>query len=290
MCIVRTLRVPPLSAKQRSPSPRDPHLMTPPSDQTSPDKPVAARYAAPMHASYDIIGIDYAQLRRPDPRIGQRIDSALGSARTVLNVGAGAGSYEPAGRQVTAVEPSAEMIRQRPSAAAPAIQGRAEELPFGDASFDAAMAVLTVHHWADKKKGLKEVRRVARGPIIILTYDPSFRGFWLADYIPQLVTLDEAQMPAMTDYAAWLGPVEISTVPIPHDCTDGFLCAYWRRPAAYLNPRVRAAMSSFWAVGDVTEPLRRLHRDLDSGEWARRYSKLLDLEECDCGYRLVVTT
>jgi SAM-dependent methyltransferase len=167
------------------------------------------------------------------------------------------------------------------------VQGHAENLPFDDKSFDASMAILTVHHWTDKEKGLREMRRVTRGRIVILTYDPSFRGFWLADYIPQLVDLDEAQMPKMTDYQAWLGPVEIGTVPIPHDCTDGFLCAYWRRPAAYLDPRIRAAMSSFWAVGDVSEELRRLERDLDSGAWASRHSELLDLDECDCGYRLV---
>ena len=151
------------------------------------------------------------------------------------------------------------------------------------------MAILTVHHWADKEKGLEEMRRVTRGPVVVLTYDPSFRGFWLADYIPALVALDEAQMPRMTDYAAWLGPVEVSAVPIPHDCSDGSLCAYWRRPAAYLDPRIRAAMSSFWAVDDVSEGLDRLASDLDSGAWAERYAALLDLDERDFGYRLVTT-
>jgi SAM-dependent methyltransferase len=242
-----------------------------------------------MAARYDMIGVNYSELRKPDPRIAALIEEALGDARTVLNVGAGAGSYEPAGRRVTAVEPSIEMIRQRPSSAATVVQGRAEELPFGDGSFDAAMAVLTVHHWTDKAEGLKEMRRVTRGPSVILTYDASFRGFWLADYIPALVALDEAQMPPMADYEQGLGPVRVSPVPIPHDCTDGFLCAYWRRPAAYLDPRVRAAISSFWALGDVTEALARLERDIESGAWARRYAGLLDLDACDCGYRLVVT-
>ena len=114
--------------------------------------------------------------------------------------------------------------------------GRAEELPFDDDCFDASMAILTLHHWTDQEKGLKEMRRVTRGPVVLLTYDPSFRGFWLADYIPELVALDEAQMPELTDYQAWLGSVEISAVPIPHDCTDGFLCAYWRRPAPISTP------------------------------------------------------
>ncbi len=242
-----------------------------------------------MGAAYDMIGVNYAELRKPDPRIAAMIEAALGPAATVLNVGAGAGSYEPAGRQVTAVEPSAEMIRQRPASAARVVQGRAEDLPFDDGSFDAAMAVLTVHHWSDKAKGLREMRRVARGRIVILTFDPLFRGFWLADYIPELVALDEAQMPRMPEYEAWLGPVDIAPVPIPHDCRDGFLSAYWRRPAAYLDPRVRAAISSFWAIGDISAALDRLSRDIDSGAWARRYPELLECDACDCGYRLVTT-
>jgi len=190
---------------------------------------------------------------------------------------------------VTALEPSAEMIRQRRQPAAAVVQGRAEALPFADGSFDAAMAVLTVHHWGDKARGLAELRRATRGPVVILTYDPAFRGFWLAGYVPELVALDEAQMPRIGDYQAWLGPVDVTPVPIPHDCTDGFLCAYWRRPAAYLDPRVRAAMSSFWALGDVSAALDELRRDLESGAWAERHSELLDLDELDCGYRLVVT-
>ncbi|HYG48587.1 MAG TPA: class I SAM-dependent methyltransferase [Allosphingosinicella sp.] len=241
-----------------------------------------------MTSRYDRIGVNYAELRKPDPRIAAIVASALGDARTILNVGAGAGSYEPAGRRVTALEPSMAMIRQRRIPAAAVVQGRAEDLPFADRSFDAAMAILTIHHWSDQAKGLSEMRRVSRGPIVILTYDPSFRGFWLADYIPELVALDEAQMPRMSDYERWLGPVGISPVAIPHDCTDGFLSAYWRRPAAYLDPRIRAAMSSFWALGDVSGALARLETDLESGAWARRYGHLHALHACDCGYRLVV--
>ena len=242
-----------------------------------------------MRTSYDTIGVNYSDLRKSDARIETVISNALGSAETVLNVGAGTGSYEPAGRSVTAVEPSAEMIRQRAETAAPVIQGSAEDLPFDDDSFDASMAILTVHHWTDKQQGLREMRRVTRGPVVVLTYDPSFRAFWLLDYFPELVALDETQMPKITDYEEWLGPVTVSPVPIPHDCSDGFLSAYWRRPAAYLDPRIRAAMSSFWAVGDVSGALARLEQDLESGAWEQRHADLLNLDACDCGYRLVVT-
>ncbi|HEX8625074.1 MAG TPA: class I SAM-dependent methyltransferase [Allosphingosinicella sp.] len=242
-----------------------------------------------MTSRYDRIGVNYSELRKSDPRIAAAIDAALADSRTVLNVGAGAGSYEPAGRAVTALEPSIEMIRQRRTPAAAVFQGRAEDLPFADSSFDASMAILTIHHWSDQAKGLREMRRVTRGPIVLLTYDPSFRGFWLFDYIPELIALDEAQMPKLEDFGRWLGPVDIVAVPIPHDCTDGFLSAYWRRPAAYLDPKVRAAMSSFWALGDVSEALARLEADLASGAWAERYGGLLTLDALDCGYRLVVT-
>jgi len=242
-----------------------------------------------MGASYDTIGVNYSDLRKPDARIEAAIDGALGPARTMLNVGAGTGSYEPTDRDVTALELSAEMISQRDAAAAPVVQGTAEDLPFADNAFDAAMAILTVHHWTDQEKGHKELRRVARDRVVILTYDPTVRGFWLADYFPDLVALDEKQMPRMSDYAAWLGPVEITAVPIPQDCTDGFLCAYWKRPAGYLDPRIRAAISSFWKIGDLSEGLEKLAADLDSGAWAERYAGLADLDACDFGYRLVVT-
>jgi SAM-dependent methyltransferase len=240
-----------------------------------------------MGARYDRIGINYAALRRPDPRLAAAIEAALGPAETVLNVGAGTGAYEPADRQVTAVEPSLEMIRKRGPAAPPAIQASAEALPFADDAFDAAMAILTVHHWSDKAKGLAEMRRVTRGRIVLLTFDPSIRP-WLVDYLPELAALDEAQMPAMADYARWLGPVRVSPVPIPHDCSDGFLYAYWRRPEAYLDPHIRSGSSSFWAIDGVEAGLERLRQDLETGEWARRNAGLLDLDACDAGYRLVV--
>ena len=157
-----------------------------------------------MSAKYDIIGVNYAELRKPDRRIARIIESALGSAQTVLNVGAGTGSYEPTDRSLIAVEPSREMIRKRSPAAAEAIQASADDLPFDDKSFDASMAILTIHHWPDKEAGLREMRRVTRGRIVLLTFDPSHRP-WLTDYLPELAALDEAQMPAMSDYERWLG-------------------------------------------------------------------------------------
>ena len=242
-----------------------------------------------MADRYDSIGINYRELRKPDPRIAAVIEQALGDAETVLNVGAGTGSYEPADRQVTAVEPSAAMIQQRGPAAAPAIQASAEALPFADNAFDASMAILTIHHWRDQAAGLREMRRVTRGPIVLLTFDPASRP-WLTDYLPQLATLDERQMPAIGDYERWLGPVQVTPVPVPHDCTDGFLYAYWRRPEAYLDQRMRSGSSSFWTIADVERGLQRLEQDLATGEWARRYGDLLTLSSYDAGYRLVVTT
>jgi SAM-dependent methyltransferase len=240
-----------------------------------------------MPAKYDSIGINYAELRRPEPRIAAVIHRALGPARTVLNVGAGTGSYEPADRQVTAVEPSLEMIRKRAPGAAEAISASADDLPFDDRAFDAAMAILTIHHWPDKEAGLREMRRVTRGPIVLLTFDPAARP-WLTDYLPQLVALDEKQMPAMSDYARWMGPVQVTPVPVPHDCRDGFLYAYWRRPEAYLDARIRTGSSSFWAIADAEAGLQRLQQDLEGGEWQRRYGALLELDAYDAGYRLVV--
>lgn len=240
-----------------------------------------------MTAKYDVIGVNYAELRKPDPRIAAVIQAALGQAKTVLNVGAGTGSYEPVDRLVTAVEPSLEMIRKRSPSAAKAIQASADHLPFDDDAFDAAMAILTVHHWPDKEVGLREMRRVTRGRMVLLTFDPSHRP-WLTDYLPDLARLDEAQMPAMSDYEKWLGPVQITTVPIPHDCSDGFLYAYWRRPLAYLDPIIRSGSSSFWALGNVQAGLERLKRDLETGEWERRYAELLTIDAYDAGYRLVI--
>lgn len=239
-----------------------------------------------MSARYDTIGLNYAALRKPDPRIASAIRAAIGDAKSVLNVGAGAGSYEPADRWVAAVEPSWEMIRKRRPFSSKAVQARAERLPFKDGAFEAAMAILTIHHWTDQRAGLLEMRRVAQDRIILLTYDPSARP-WLTDYVPELAALDDRQMPKMSDYERWLGPVSVTPVLVPHDCSDGFLYAYWRRPEAYLDARIRSGSSSFWSIGDVEAGLSRLCADLGSGAWARRYPHLQALDSYDAGYRLV---
>lgn len=242
-----------------------------------------------MSLTYDSMGINYAELRKPDPRIARFINEALGDARTVLNVGAGTGSYEPTDREVTAVEPSREMIRQRKPGAAPAIEASAESLPFPDKTFDASMAILTIHHWTDKRAGLREMRRVTRGPVILLAFDPSCRP-WLTDYLPELAVLDDERMPTLLELEQWLGPLQVTPVPIPHDCTDGFLYAYWKRPFAYLDPLLRTGSSSFWLIKGAQEGLDQLKSDLQSGAWARRYADLLQQDEYEAGYRLVVAS
>lgn len=241
---------------------------------------------------YATLGTGYSVGRRPDPRVADLIDAALADARTVLNVGAGTGSYEPRDRLVTAVEPSLVMIGQRPAAAAPVVRGVAERLPFADQSFDAALAILTVHHWADAPAGLAELRRVSRRQVV-LTWDPEiFARFWLVrDYLPQ-VAEHEGRLATLAAVAAGLAPGrELATVvvPVPGDCTDGFLGAFWRRPRAYLDPAVRASMSGLALLdADVVAAAHvRLAADLVSGRWRERYRHLLGRPELDLGYRLV---
>ena len=238
-----------------------------------------------MVAAYDEIGRTYTATRRPDPRIARRIHDALGDARTVLNVGAGTGSYEPADREVTAVEPSAVMRAQRPAGAAPCVDATAEDLPFADGAFDAAMAVLTVHHWQDLRRGLRELTRVARR-VVVLSWDPALaRTLWLVEqYLPELA---DDPFPTLGEQLEGLGPqARAHVVPIPHDCTDGFLAAYWRRPERYLDPEVQAGMSVF-AKRPAGVDLSRLHDDLQDGTWHRRHAALLQETEHDFGYRLL---
>jgi SAM-dependent methyltransferase len=238
---------------------------------------------------YDRIGVGYADYRRPDPRIARRIEAALGSVRSVVNVGAGTGSYEPADRAVVAVEPSAEMVRQRAATAAPAVRGAAERLPLRNGSVDAALAVLTLHHWSDWRQGLAEMRRVARERVVILTWDAWHPGFWLVqEYFPEIVETDRKSFPTLDAMAGVLGPIDVQPVPTPADCTDGFLGAYWRRPEMYLNAGARGAISAFAKLPHADATLARLRADLENGSWEARHRDLLALPELDLGYRLVV--
>ena len=240
---------------------------------------------------YDGIGESYAQTRRPDRRIAQQIHAALGDVSSVLNVGAGAGSYEPAST-VLAVEPSALMVAQRPIGSAMAVRGIAEALPVADGAVDAVMALLTMHHWHDVDAGVAELRRVARRRVVILTWDQQVtRDFWFVrDYVPRSADLDDSRAIPMDRLAAMLGGARVEPVLVPHDCTDGFGAAFWRRPERYLEPAIRRGMSMLAQLdpADVLPGIERLRADLDSGEWAEMYGDLLTRNEFDAGYRLVI--
>jgi SAM-dependent methyltransferase len=241
-------------------------------------------------ALYDRIGTHYASTRTPDVRIARRIREALGDARSVVNVGAGAGSYEPEDLEVLAVEPSAAMIAQRPAGAAPVLQASAESLPLADKSYDAALAVNTVHHWRDLRAGLGELRRVARGRIVVFMRVGS-RGepFWLEDYLPALDhTRKNAEIAETIEHE--LRPVTALPVLLPHDCSDGLFSAYWARPEMYLDSGVRRNISQFALASDdeVGEGLARLEADLESGAWDRLHGRLRSLPELDLGHRLLV--
>jgi SAM-dependent methyltransferase len=242
-----------------------------------------------MTQLYDAIGLGYRNYRRPDPRLAAAVIRALGGAVSVVNVGAGAGSYEPQDRSVVAVEPSLAMIRQRLAGSAPVVQASAMHLPFRDAAFATALAVLTVHHWPDRARGLAELARVAQRQVVIVTWDPAASGFWLVeDYFPAIREIDRHICPSLEELGRALGEVEVRPLLIPHDCADGFLGAYWRRPYAYLDPGVRSAISTFSKIGDTTTGLARLRSDLADGTWERRYGHVLRQSEVDLGYRLVV--
>jgi SAM-dependent methyltransferase len=238
--------------------------------------------------TYDRIGASYRQSRKADPRVARLLIGALGDAETAVNVGAGTGSYEPRDRFLVAVEPSATMIRQRPQDAAPVIQASAEYLPFEEKVFSAGMAILTIHHWQDRFAGLRELSRVVRDRVVLLTWDPDSEGFWLVKhYFPEFVEQDRKRMPAMAELKQMFDAVEVLPLPIPHDCVDGFLGAYWRRPAAYLRSDVRNGISSFATCSDLSA-LKRLEDDLNSGAWERQHADILEKDELDVGYRLVV--
>lgn len=244
---------------------------------------------------YERFGAGYARVRRPDPRIAARVHEALGSARTVLNVGAGAGSYEPADRYVLAVEPSAAMRAQRPAGAAPALDATAEHLPFDDDTFDAAMAMVTVHQWHDVDQGLRELRRVSRGPVVVLTFDAvALQDFSLAEYLPHVFAAELTRFPSIDRVVARLGPgsgkVRVEPVAVPWDCVDGFGEAFYGRPEELLRPEVRASTSGI-ALADPDASRRgldRLAHDLASGAWDERHAYLRRQPERVGALRLVV--
>ncbi len=227
---------------------------------------------------YDRLGHQYASHRRTDPRIARYVHEALGSATTVLNVGAGAGSYEPIDRYVLALEPSAAMRAQRPANLPPALIGTAEALPLDDQCVDAAMAMVTIHHWGDIRKGLLEMKRVARHRVVIMTFDgDALDSFWNAEYFREVVETERRRYPRID----WIGDVlggncSITAIPIPLDCVDGFQEAFYGRPEAFLNPEVRRAQSAWGFFSEVEQDrmVRRLSEDLQSGAWDRKYGYL----------------
>ena len=241
---------------------------------------------------YDRAGRTYSLTRQPDPRIRAVIEQALHGMATVANIGAGTGSYEPS-NTVVAVEPSHVMITQRRAEAAPAVRAVAEHLPIGTDAVDAAIALLTVHHWSDLDAGVAEMIRVARRRVVILTWDDTvFRQFWLLrEYLPAAAETDARLAVPITKLVSLLGTVSIQTVPVPHDCVDGFGGAYWRRPQAYLDETVRAGISMFALTPKplLAKGLERLRAELTNGAWARRHADLLDVPQLDLGYRLLVS-
>jgi SAM-dependent methyltransferase len=241
---------------------------------------------------YDRIGRSYRTTRRPDPRIAAQVGAALAGMTRIVNVGAGTGSYEPA-ETVVAVEPSSVMIEQRPEGASASVRGRAEALPLRDGSVDAALAVLTVHHWTDVEAGIAELRRVARKRIVILTWDqPVFREFWLVrEYLPAAAAVSGRQAVPVARLVELLSGARVEPVLVPHDCTDGFGAAFWRRPEAYLDPGVRAGISMLAQAdpSQLVDGLSLLAADLASGAWHERHQELSTLDRLDAGYRLIVS-
>lgn len=245
-------------------------------------------------ARYDRIGKDYQRRRKPDARFVALIEEALGNCVSVLNVGAGTGSYESGKRKVVALEPSETMIRQRPLEAAPAIVGQAEHLPFLDKSVDAVTAFMTVHHWLDVPRGLSELRRVARRCVVIMTYLPELGPFpdrWITNlYFPGIAAAHRRRMPNLRFFEEAFGKVILMPLRIPHDCTDGFIDAFWARPEAILDPAVRNSMSAFQLLNpvDLVQGIAQLRADLKHGVWDAQFSRLRTQKELDVGLRLVI--
>ncbi len=241
--------------------------------------------------TYDSVGLTYTEFRRADPRIEERLWAALGDARSVVNIGAGSGSYEPRDREVIAAEPSPVMIAQRPAAAAPAIEGVAEALPLDDKSVDAAMGIFSIHHWSSLAAGLAEMRRVARKRIVLVTIDAAKNAeIWtLAEYFPEAMQAEEEKMPSMRALEALLPGAEIEAVPMPSRCQDEFTSALWDRPEMFLDPAVLRSSSLWHSLPPeaIERGQQRLRADLESGRWNERFGHLRTLPELDIGLRIV---
>jgi hypothetical protein len=242
-------------------------------------------------ADYSVVGAEYSRYRRADARIAAIIHAALGDAKHVLNVGAGAGSYEPTDRHVVAVEPSASMRAQRPSTLSKAVDAVAECLPFEDNRFDASMAIFTIHQWPEAAKGLNELRRVTQGPVAILTCDPeAVQSFWLNDYAPQVLAAEAQRYPKISSILSLLrGPSSVAAVPIPYDCSDGFNEAYFGRPERLLEESARLACSA-WSFVDSSVAkgyVLALEQDLNTGAWDRRYGHLRSQPHYSGSLRLI---
>lgn len=244
--------------------------------------------------NYDQSGHDYSGIRRADPRIAGEIHAALGEAKTVLNVGAGSGSYEPVDRYVVPLEPSNVMRRQRPGHLAPALIGTADAIPFDDGAFDASMVVLSVHHWTDRSRCLREIRRVTRGPVVVMTFDPDApTEFWMGDYAPEIVAIEKHRYGTLESVTTPLGGTfRMIPIAVPRDCLDGFQVAFYARPHAFLDPQVRRSQSawSFLPPGVEERVVNAISADLASGRWEEKYGHLRGVPAIRCQLRLIVAT
>jgi SAM-dependent methyltransferase len=244
--------------------------------------------------NYDKLGQKYSVKRQTEPAIFSYIVKALGDAATVLNVGAGTGSYEPTDRYVIAVEPSLVMRSQRESNNKnPAVIAFADNLPFDDNSFEASTAFVTVHHWSDIHKGLHELRRVTKNQVIIMTFDPeALDDFWNAIYFPELIEAEKKRYPSIDFITTALGGTcEVQKIPIPFDCADGFQEAFYGRPEAFLDKQVRQSQSAWGFISPEVEEkyIKDFAEELASGEWDKKYGHYRTQPSFTCALRLIIS-
>ncbi len=241
-----------------------------------------------MKAKYDNIGINYSQKRKSDPRIASQILSKLEKAKSIVNIGAGSGSYEPDDIELVALEPSIEMINQRSSNAHPTVQGVAESLPFPDNSFTHALTILSMHHWTNREMAYREINRVATEKFVAVSWNPNSEPFWLTkDYFPEIFEYDKRIFPDVNEIENYFDNVQIEPLLIPEDCIDGFLAAYWKKPSAYLDINVRNSISSFSKLNDITKGLKKLKTDIENKSWIQVNKSILSKSSLDAGYVII---